>query len=139
MEAYLEIRVLTRDTSLVSRVHLHDEKLKRDHVVRDREDVPLRQAREVPQARLESVRRQRKVSSGTDDKLIKEGLDVHGLGVADFEELQVLSLNLDPLTLWELSTRHSERVAFSQPRKRKRERDVSGEREEGGGGEADPL
>lgn len=64
VEAYLEIRVLTRDTSLVSRVHLHDEKLKRDHVVRDREDVPLRQAREVPQARLESARRQRKVSSG---------------------------------------------------------------------------
>jgi hypothetical protein len=39
------------------------------------------------------------------DRADREG-DVHGLRIADFEELEILRLDLDPLALWQLGSRH---------------------------------
>lgn len=39
----------------------------------------------------------------------------HSLGIADFEELEVLCLNLNSLSLWQLCARGSDRVALVEP------------------------
>lgn len=44
-----------------------------------------------------------------------EQMDIHCLGVADLEELKILSLNLDALALGELCAGDAEWVALAQP------------------------